>query len=219
MNRQHRIQILFAVLALFAVAPTLLAGAWAVITLDALPDYAVAGKAMNLTFTVRQHGRTLLGGLRPVIRATSAAGLKITLKAAPATARGEYGAMLVLPEPGDWKITINSGFNDSSITLPALKVFAPGGPEPAPFSPATRGVRLFSAKGCVECHRHIEVNPERGTELGPDLTGKRFPQDYLKQFLANPSIKPAEMPNLNLKPDEIEALAAFINKSLTKQAR
>ena len=36
---------------------------------------------------------------------------------------------------------------------------------------------------------------------------------------ADPSIKPAEMPNLKLKDDEIEALAAFINKLASKQAR
>ena len=89
------------------------------------------------------------------------------------------------------------------------------------FSPATRGVRLFAAKGCVGCHRHIEVNPEHAADSKFDLTGKRFPPDYLKKFLADPSIKPAEMPKLNLKEDDIEALVAFINKSTlkTSQAR
>ena len=219
MKRQYRIQLVLSSLALFALATRLFAGGWAIITLNDFPDYVVAGKPMSLTFTVRQHGRTLLGGLRPAIRATTAGGLKATAKAIPAATRGEYNAMLTLPQQGDWTITITSGFNDNSINLPALKVIAPGSLEPSAFSPATRGVRLFTAKGCVGCHRHVEVNPQRGTELGPDLTGKRFPQDYLKQFLADPGIKPAEMPNLNLKPDEIEALAAFINKSFTKQAR
>ena len=60
------------------------------------------------------------------------------------------------------------------------------------------------------------MNPERVTDAKLDLTGKRFPQDYLKRFLADPSIKPAEMPNLKLKSDEIEALAAFINKLASK---
>jgi len=79
------------------------------------------------------------------------------------------------------------------------------------------GLRLFTAKGCVGCHRHLEVNPEHKTDTKFDLTGRRFQQDYLKKFLADPSIKPAEMPNLNLKQDEIEALAAFINKAVVKQ--
>ena len=80
-------------------------------------------------------------------------------------------------------------------------------------------MRLFAAKGCVGCHRHLEVNPERQTDPKFDLTGRRFPNDYLKKFLADPSIKPAEMPNLKLKGDEIEALAAFINKAAIKQDR
>src|SRR6058998_1295655 len=91
-----------------------------------------------------------------------------------------------------------------------------GTPPPTPFSPATQGVRLFASKGCIGCHRHIEVNPEATTEARLDLTGKRFPTDYLKTFLRDPSIKPAEMPNLNLTADEVEALAAFINKSAVK---
>ena len=60
------------------------------------------------------------------------------------------------------------------------------------------------------------MNPEFKTDPKFDLTGKRFPNDYLKKFLADPTIKPAEMPNLNLNADEIEALAAFINKSTMK---
>jgi hypothetical protein len=60
------------------------------------------------------------------------------------------------------------------------------------------------------------VNPERATDPRFDLTGKRFPNDYLKKFLADPAIKPAEMPNLNLNADDIEALAAFINKTAVK---
>ena len=63
----------------------------------------------------------------------------------------------------------------------------------------------------------MEVNPEHTTDAKFDLTGKRFQPDYLRKFLADPSIKPAEMPNLKLKEDEIEALAAFLNKGLMKQ--
>ena len=126
---------------------------------------------------------------------------------------------MTLPEPCEWTITIASGFNTSTTTLPALKVIAAGNATPAPFAAATRGLRLFTAKGCVGCHRHLEVNPTFSTDAKFDLTAKRLPQDYLKKFLADPSIKPAEMPNLKLKEDEIEALAAFINKGLLKQQR
>jgi hypothetical protein len=40
----------------------------------------------------------------------------------------------------------------------------------------------------------------------------------LRRFLADPGIKPAEMPKLSPKEDEIEALAAFINKGVMKKA-
>jgi hypothetical protein len=84
---------------------------------------------------------------------------------------------------------------------------------------------LFTAKGCNGCHLHDEA---QGRIYGPDLTGKSFPSEYLRKFLADPSITPVPdmicskdgyycgspyaMPNLNLKNAEIEALVAFINK-------
>src|SRR5947199_30203 len=159
MTTNHVIRIVTTPALVFIFISAAFAGGWAIVTLDDFPEYAVAGKPVNLTFAVRQHGVT---------------------------------------------------------SLPALKVIAPGAPAPAPFAPPTRGLRLFRSKGCSGCHRHIEVNPERVTDAKFDLTGKRFPQDYLKKFLADPSIKPAEMPNLKLKNDEVEALAAFINKLASK---
>jgi hypothetical protein len=51
--------------------------------------------------------------------------------------------------------------------------------------------------------------------VGPELTDKRFAAAYLRDFLADPSIKPpttnARMPQLNLNDREISALIAFIN--------
>jgi len=201
---------------LLAVSVVVLAGGWATITLTDFPEYTVAGTPLNLTFTVRQHGQTLLTGLRPRIRATTPGGLNAKSDAKPGSDRGEYTAAITLPQPGDWTITIASGFNDSALVLPTLKVISPSSVKPERFSPLTRGVRLFSSKGCVGCHRHLEVNPAKTVDAKFDLTGKRFPQDYLKRFLADPGIKPADMPNLKLKNDEIDALAAFINKLASK---
>lgn len=217
MNRLRAVSFLISLLTVCALARAVYAGGWAVITLSEFPDYAVAGKPLSLTFAVRQHGVTLLSDLRPAVSAVDADGHAVKAKVLPGTGRGEYTTTLTLPEAGEWKITIDSGFNENTITLPNLKVIAAGSAAPTPFSPGTRGVRLFTAKGCVGCHRHVEVNPERKTDAKFDLTGRRFPPDYLKKFLADPSIKPAEMPNLKLKDDEIEALAAFINKALMKQ--
>jgi cytochrome c553 len=219
MKRRDIMSLVCSLLIVIAVVTIAFAGGWATITLAEFPDYAVAGKALNLNFTVRQHGQTPLAGLQPSVRARTADGLAATAAVKSGPIRGEYSASLTLPEPGDWTITIASGFNNSTTTLPNLRVIASSGPTPNAFSPATRGLRLFAAKGCVGCHRHVEVNPERASDARLDLTGKRFQQDYLKKFLADPSIKPAEMPNLRLKEDEIEALAAFVNKAASKQAR
>jgi Cytochrome c len=219
MKGQHAVRFTFSVLVLSVFVTFGFAGGWATITLNDFPDYAVAGKPLNLIFTVRQHGQTPLAGLKPSVRAKNANGLVVTAAVKSGTKRGEYMSALMLPDAGEWTITITSGFNESATTLPNLKVIASGSPAPNAFSPATRGLRLFAAKGCVGCHRHLEVNPEHKTDAQFDLTGKRFQQDYLKRFLADPSIKPAEMPNLKLKEDEIDALAAFINKAVAKQAR
>jgi mono/diheme cytochrome c family protein len=193
-----------------------LPGAWAIVTLNDFPEYVQAGTPVKLTFTVRQNGQTLLSGLHPGVRATTTGGLTAKSDVAPGRGLGEYTASIILPQPGQWTITIASGFNDSTLSLPSLKVIAPGSAAPDRFSPVTRGLRLFSSKGCVGCHRHIEINPARTVDAKLDLTGKRYPQDSLKKFLADPSIKPVEMPNLKLKDDEIDALAAFINKLASK---
>jgi len=74
MNRNH-IRYLVAFLILCVMVGAAHAGGWAVITLDDLPDHAVAGKPIKLVFVVRQHGRTLLTGLQPRVRAISATGL------------------------------------------------------------------------------------------------------------------------------------------------
>jgi cytochrome c2 len=52
-------------------------------------------------------------------------------------------------------------------------------------------------------------------ESGPNLTHPTLSADYIRQWLTDPqALKPAtEMPNLNLKPDEIEALIAFLTSN------
>jgi hypothetical protein len=197
------------------------AGGSDLVTVKDFPDFAVAGKTLDLTFTVWAPSLEPLTGLHPLVRATYAKGRAVRA-IAKASATGEYSAALILPEPGDWVITFDTEY-ESAATLPPLKVIAPGTPAPTPFSPAARGLRLFIAKGCNACHLRNEL----GQVYAPDLTGKQFAPAYLKKFLADPSIipvpkevcskdrslcgSPYAMPNLNLKDAEIEALIAFIN--------
>ena len=74
------------------------------------------------------------------------------------------------------------------------------------------GRALFTAKGCVTCHLHSAVATSWSTEAGPNLSHYTSTPEYLRTWLKDPqTIKPdAQMPNLALKAQEIEALAAFL---------
>ena len=47
------------------------AGGWAVVTVDTLPESVVAATPVRLSFTVRQHGQTLVDGLQPKVTAVA----------------------------------------------------------------------------------------------------------------------------------------------------
>ncbi|HEV8600952.1 MAG TPA: cytochrome c [Gemmatimonadales bacterium] len=196
---------------------SLLRGGWATITLEDLPEYAVAGKPLILTFMVRQHGVTPLKGLQPAIEAR-AGRLQARAAATAGKAAGQYVVSLVLPEPGDWTVTIQSGFGNSKLTLLPLRTVATAAATPVAFTEPERGRQLFVAKGCVGCHVRAEGKVGDGAEIGPSLTGKHYAADYLTRFLANPAMadRPRSgtfvMPNLELKPTEIAALVAFLNQ-------
>jgi len=202
----------------FAAALPLLAayaGGWAVITVDTLPDYAVAGRPTNLTFAVRQHGMHLLGSLEPRVEAESGQ-LRVEARAVPTNREGYYTAALRLPATGDWTITLRSGFRTSDIRLMPIPAVASGAQNVAAISDAERGRKLFVAKGCLTCHVHAQVPGSGQIAVGPELTVVRFAPDYLREFLANPQLKtPAVagrvMPNLNLKQNEIASLIAFLS--------
>jgi mono/diheme cytochrome c family protein len=183
------------------------AGGWAVITVEELPDYVRAGQPVPVTFTVRQHGRAFLSGLRADVAARAG---NLTTKAATTAGSesGQYTATLTFPQPGEWAITIHSGFMNSMITLLPMKAIEAGTPSPAPLPEMERGRRLFVAKGCVTCHVRSDVKASGSVAAGPDLTGKRYPPEFLAQVLAKGG---SQMPNLNLKQQEIASLVAFIN--------
>ena len=192
------------------------AGGWAVVSVEHLPDYAVAGKPLTLTFTVLQHGVEPLKGLRPVVEARSG---RFATRATAAAGKesGQYIVSVDLPEPGDWGLTIHSGFGESRLKLLPLRAIAASAQAPAPLTDAERGRQLFAAKGCVTCHVKDDPDSEGYLDIGPPLKGKHFEGAWLKQFLANPaSMGPARygkgmMPNLGLKQAEIASLSAYLN--------
>lgn len=194
------------------------AGGWAVVTVDDLPDAVVTGKPITLTFVVRQHGRTPMDNVHPTIDAALVgSNAHFRADAVSAGSQGRYTSTLTLPDTGQWRLTINSGWGTSHIDLEPIAAIRANQTAPA-FSQTQRGRRLFVAKGCVTCHLHSDVAGSGVVQVGPDLSSLRLPADFLQKFLADPSMQPpaagqtSQMPNLNLKPAEIAALVAFISR-------
>jgi mono/diheme cytochrome c family protein len=183
-------------------------GGWVVITVDDVPEYAVSGETMKLAFTIRQHGVELMSGLEPVVVAENG-GEKVKVPAKAAKERGRYVAPLTLAAAGEWTITIHSGYNDNSNTLPAMPVINAGAAPPAAWTDMQRGERLFVAKGCVTCHVQIQA--------GPKLGEKKYDAEWLGGFLKKPvqlTSTDMRMPDLGLKEPEIAALVSYINTGL-----
>jgi hypothetical protein len=224
MKREFTLHFLLGFVAIFLFVNAASGGGWSLVTVKEFGDVAVAGKPLNLTFTAWVPSLDPLPTLHPVVHATNEKARAVRVNAKAGRVQGEYTAVLTLPEPGDWVISVDTEYKNAAI-LPPVTVIAPGSAAPDPLSPATRGMRLFTAKGCNGCHLHPEV---KGRLYGPDLTGKQFTVDYLERFLADPSTtqvpeevcskdrsycgSPYAMPNLHLKATEIEALAVFISK-------
>ena len=85
---------------ILAVTLRLGAGGWAVVTLDTLPESVVVSTPLRLSFTVRQHGQTLMDGLQP--RVVAVAGKdQVAGDAQPGGQPGRYVAMLTFPSLSD----------------------------------------------------------------------------------------------------------------------
>ena len=204
------------------------AGGWAVVSVAKIGDAWVAGKPLQLTWQVRQHGTTPLYGLQPTLEAR-AGSRRITGVTWAFDEDGQkgYRGRITFPEPGTWQVTIHSGFGRSRAVLVPWRVVDSVTPVVgfveahlaklgiAPLPEAERGRRMFAALGCVTCHVHraVGITGEVST-FGPDLTDRRFPPDYLARFLADPSIKPPtngrRMPNQRLREKDIAPLVAFL---------
>ena len=107
---------------------TALAGGWATVGIDPLPDGTEAGGTWSPDITIRQHGQTPLDGLMPVVTISDVGGASHDFLAAPAGEPGVYTADVVFPEAGSWDVVVESGFGDSRLTYgPVSIVGAPGG--------------------------------------------------------------------------------------------
>ena len=232
-----RVFALTAALLLVSTAAYASMGGWAVVSVSKIPDAWIAGKPLQLSWQVRQHGLARLAGLEPTLEARSGSRrVKGTTWAFREEGETGYRGTIAFPEPGEWQVTIHSGFGRSRAVLVPWRVVDSIRPVRgtveehlstigvAPFSDVERGRRMFAAKGCVTCHVHRDV-PVQGevNDVGPELTERRFAADYLAKFLSDPSIKPPSngksMPNPGLREKDIAPLVAFLNaeKRVTKR--
>jgi cytochrome c551/c552 len=207
-------------------------GGWAVVKVSKVPDAWVVGKPLTLSWEIRQHGVYRLGPedhLNPTIEARS--GARVVTGSATGYAEDGWKGFrgtIVFPATGDWQVTINSGFGNARAVLVPWRVVDSvrtirgtvedhlatlGIPK---LGEVERGRRLFAAQGCVSCHVHRDVEITGPMSVvGPELTDRRLPAEYLTRFLADPSIKPPtpgkmSMPNLELREKDIQPLIAFL---------
>jgi len=110
------------VLSLVFVLPVL-AGGWAVITLDELPTGIVAGEPFTVGFTVLQHGKTPMTGLEPTITANLYKETEFVVDAEPEGKPGHYTTTLTFPKEGEWRWSIQAFTMDQ--VMPILSVAAP----------------------------------------------------------------------------------------------
>ena len=207
-------------------------GGWAVVKVSKIPDAWIVGKPLQLSWQVRQHGERVLGaadGIHPALEARSRSRVvRGTTSAFAEDGERGFRGQIVFPESGDWQVTIHSGFGDSKAVLIPWRVVDSMKPVRGTveehlasigvprFSEVERGRRLFASQGCVACHVHRDV-PLRGqmANVGPGLSDRRLPAEYLASFLKDPTIKPEtpgkpRMPNLALREKEITPLVAFL---------
>ncbi len=194
-------------------------GGWAVISVQDLPEYFVAGQQYTIEFQVRRHGRDLLSDLRPQLVISSSerrlGGLmggkdQTTIAAVPRSSAGTYAATFTAPASERVFLTIRSGFGNSDLRLYPQPVVAAGSSRPA-MSAIDRGQVLFVAKGCNTCHVNTDLadRPDNAAlTVGPALGGRRLARDYVVQKVKNASEK---MPDLGLNDAEVAALAAFLS--------
>ncbi len=198
-------------------------GGWAVITVQDLPEYLRVGEPTRLEFTIRQHGRTFMDDRSPLVTLKKAGAGWLSPKQRFPGVRtqhaGRYVAIVTPEDTGSVEITIDSDWGTSQVTLLPMPVVSPGQKPASPADPE-RGRQLFVAEGCITCHVKSDdpqLGEKKSLPVGPELTGRQFPMDWITQKLADPARlrvgtgQQAVMPNLGLSEREIVALASYVN--------
>ena len=198
------------------LAPAVIAGlvamgGWAVVTVKDLPEYFVAGQQYTIEFQVRQHGRTLLSGLRPELVIAAPTTRELVIPAIARSAAGTYAVSFNAPAAGDVPLTIRSGFGNNELRLYPQTVVAAGGSRAA-LAARDRGQMLFVAKGCNTCHANSDLTdrPENQViTVGPELGGRHLAREYVIQKVKTPASQ--IMPDLGLSDADVAAIAVFLS--------
>jgi len=186
-------------------------GGWAVVTVKDLPEYFVSGQQYTIEFQVRQHGRTMLSGLRPELVIAPLAAREIVIPAVARSAAGTYAVTFTAPAAGDVRLTIRSGFGNNELRLYPQTVVAAGASGPA-LAARERGQMLFVSKGCNTCHANSDLTnrPENQViTVGPELGGRHLARELVIQKMKNPASQ--IMPDLGLSDADMAAIAVFLS--------
>lgn len=213
--------VLAAGVVLMAAAPAMYGG-WAVITVRDVPAQLEAGKATQLTFTIRQHGVEPMRGLKPTVTVTPEGARRgESVRATAGRVTGEYVATITPAAAGMVRISIDANWRDTRTELLPMPVVASVA-QAASHGASVSGRQLFVAKGCVACHAKAD-DPEVHERFigggGPDLSGRTWPAEWLTAKLADPGrVRGGArgdqwMPDLDLTSTEISALVAYLNRA------
>lgn len=138
----RKVGVLLLIALLLVLVPAVLAGGWAVITLDDMPGEIRAGEPWTAGFTVLQHGQTPVhdlgadgGPIVPTLMATNpATGERVEAVATPTEEVGHFVVEVTFPSEGAWEWTIypaplmgETVFEPLNV-LPAAAVVAPAAP-------------------------------------------------------------------------------------------
>lgn len=109
----RKIGVLLVMALLLALVPAVLAGGWAVVTLDKAPGEIHAGQPLTISFMVLQHGRTPVHDLGPdspieplLVAENPATGQRVEIEAQPTEQLGQFVAEVTFPSEGAWTWTI-----------------------------------------------------------------------------------------------------------------
>lgn len=123
----RKLGVLGIFIGLLLVAAPVLAGGWAVITLDSLPGEVRAGETLSIGFMVRQHGQTPTNSASPTLSAHNpATDERFTVDARQSGETGHFVVDVVFPSEGQWEWSI-LGFGPPLQYAP-LTVLPPAAP-------------------------------------------------------------------------------------------